>query len=488
MDRPRRMDDLADELINDILSFLLDSERPSNDNAPANDHDPSHGSNGSPKAYGEQSELDRFRLVCQRFMRIGTPRKFPRFVLRFSRDGFQRLEDLLSMQLAGHIRYFTYMVRPFYQGSGWSDFLNGVDSDDLPASHIHKRRFQEQQYIVERNHDLVLLRRAISAFSSLQQIKLLRLQDGADEQVLDHVREQSLQETVRLDWEPACTRAVTSLGVSLLESSCTSVGFVGPQMSPEATVRLSQTPKTALTALGARLTSLDVTFHSAKDMETRMGAISDVFHDFFLAAKNLTAIHLGFPAHRPLDLSLEQIFHHVIWKGLRTLSIQGWRLRSSELISLIRRHRHQLRDIRLTSIYLHDDQGQWRDVLAVLHDEMDHLERIDLREIDYAVHSDSRHVLNSNGNGNGHNHQYPSIVAHPAPDLSPRHIVLNIDYMFFAPRGHTRRSFTAATLESLQKLTADDLGDDGLSVHHEQRVFWEAWVLSSSRNTVHRRF
>jgi hypothetical protein len=28
------------------------------------------------------------------------------------------LEELLDMQLACHVRSFTYMVRPFYQGSG----------------------------------------------------------------------------------------------------------------------------------------------------------------------------------------------------------------------------------------------------------------------------------------------------------------------------------------------------------------------------------
>lgn len=68
--------------------------------------------------YGERTDLDRFRLVCKRFMRIGTPQMFSRFVLRFSNEGFKRLEDLLNMQLACHARYFTYMVRPFYRGRG----------------------------------------------------------------------------------------------------------------------------------------------------------------------------------------------------------------------------------------------------------------------------------------------------------------------------------------------------------------------------------
>ncbi|PLN74614.1 hypothetical protein BDW42DRAFT_58444 [Aspergillus taichungensis] len=110
MDRPRKIDDLADELIAEVLSFLLGSEQLLNDSAVARDADPAPGPGLTPvSAYGEQTELDRFRLVCRRFTRIGTPRKFPRFVLRFSREGFGRLEDLLSMQLACHVRYFTYM-------------------------------------------------------------------------------------------------------------------------------------------------------------------------------------------------------------------------------------------------------------------------------------------------------------------------------------------------------------------------------------------
>ncbi|RAH51409.1 F-box domain protein [Aspergillus brunneoviolaceus CBS 621.78] len=112
MDQPRHFDDLADELIQDILSFLLGFEYSSLEASPTTSHGSSTPLNAqSPHVYGEKSELDRFRLVCRRFMRIGTPQKFPRFVLRFSSDGFRRLEELLSMQLACHVRNFTYMRR-----------------------------------------------------------------------------------------------------------------------------------------------------------------------------------------------------------------------------------------------------------------------------------------------------------------------------------------------------------------------------------------
>ncbi|EAU34413.1 predicted protein [Aspergillus terreus NIH2624] len=505
MDRPRQLDDLADELISDILSFLLLScEHPSSDASPISFHQdaavPSNGIIISPTtayAYGERSELDRFRLVCRRFMRIATPRKFPRFVLRFSLDGFQRLEELLHMQLACHVRYFTYMVRPFYQGSGWPDVLA---DDHLPAASIHRRRLHDQTAIVDCNQDLTLLRRALAAFSSLQQIKLLRLQDAADERLLDHFRQCEPREpsAPRLDWDCACTRAVSSLAIALLESPCTAVRFVGPQISPDAALHLLHTPTPTLAALAPRLTSLEVTFHAAapKHIPSKIHALSPVFHDFFLAATNLAAIHLGFPATRPLALPLDRVFHRVQWKRLRALSLQGWRLGADEIIALVRRHRRPLRDLRLTSIFL--DAGRWRDVLAVMHDEMDHLDRVDLRDINYAAYLDALDFP--------HGHAHSQAQAHAPP---PPGIVLDIPQpALFASsssssssssspspssgtaqsHGNRRPSLTPATRDRLRSLTADELGDNGVSVGCGQNALWEAWVLASPRDVVRRRF
>ncbi|KAL4922517.1 hypothetical protein BDW62DRAFT_197188 [Aspergillus aurantiobrunneus] len=508
-ENPRCVEDLADELISDILSFLSGPEDLSNTSSPINLHDISPGLNGHPThVYGEGSELDRFRLVCKRFLRISTPRKFHRFDLRFSRQGFRRLEELLDMQLACHVRYFTYMVRPFYQESGWSQFLAKTDPNDFSAVEAHRARLQEQISIVDGNHDLQLLQKAIVAFSSLQQVKLLRLQDEADERLLDYIRERSLDGKLGLNWEPACTRAITNLSLSLLASNCTSVRFVGPQIDPKATVRLLQTPSATLSALGARLTCLDVTFHAKTDVTSHMEVLSHAFRDFFLGAKNLETIHLGFATAVPLNLTLEQVFHRIQWKRLRTLSIQGWRLNSQEIISFIRRHRRQLRDIRLVSIFLRDG-GRWRDVLSVLHDEMDEIEHIDLREINYTSHLDATYGPNgSNGHGNsygighgngngsaGFHHPLSIYVNHhnltnpPSPPSPPsfHQAVLNTDYLASASWGHARHLFSRSTLTSLRSLSIDELGDDGTYVRHEQRQLWEAWVLSSTRKLARRR-
>lgn len=120
MDRPRHIEDLADELLSEILSFLLRPEPRPFDFLPGLTTYTLGSSTSSTRGLSSEvnSDLDRFRLVNKRFMRIGTPRKFSRFVVRFSEEGFRRLEHLLDMQLACYVRHFTYMVRPFYQGSG----------------------------------------------------------------------------------------------------------------------------------------------------------------------------------------------------------------------------------------------------------------------------------------------------------------------------------------------------------------------------------
>lgn len=118
MDRSPHIQDLADELLESILSFVLGPERALGEIPHPDAHDPFRTNGCYVSRYGERSDLDRFRLVCTRFTRISTPRKFRRFVLRSSIQGFKRVELLLNTQLACHVRHFTYMVRPFYEGDG----------------------------------------------------------------------------------------------------------------------------------------------------------------------------------------------------------------------------------------------------------------------------------------------------------------------------------------------------------------------------------
>ncbi|KAF9247590.1 hypothetical protein DTO006G1_3243 [Penicillium roqueforti] len=480
---PCHIYDLADELMSEILSFLLE---PGPRALSSRSHGNGHTPGSSDHEYNEVSDLDHFRLVCKRFMRIGTPYKFNRFTLRFSDHGFRRLDELVDMQLAYYVKTITYMVRPFYQGSEWVQTLQALGSENPEISQLHSRRLREQTNLTETNKDLARLRRAIAAFSALQEIKLLRLQDEADEYLIDFIRDRSLgtgtgtATDIRFDWETACSRAVTNLSIALLDSKCSSIRFTGPQISPEATLQLLRAPSTILAAMAGRLTSLDITFHSTTDITATMADLSGVFHRFFVAAKNLIAIHIGFLSKAPLDLDLELLFHHIRWKTLRKLSIQGWRLSADEIIALARRHRSQLRDFRLLGIYLRPG-GLWRDVLAVLREEMERLERLVLKDIDYAAHFDSVPVSNGVEVHDYHVGPMPSSLGFAAgtwsDPQSPITTPLPRDGLSALVR--ERALPLRTSIERLRSLSSGDLGDDGVHVLCEQLPLWEAWVLSA---------
>ncbi|KAE8152603.1 hypothetical protein BDV25DRAFT_59654 [Aspergillus avenaceus] len=394
-------------------------------------------------------------------------------------DRSRRIDDLAD-ELINDILLFVLGSEP--SSTGWSHILNNLETDNFTLSRTHKMRLEDQEYIVNGDHDMLLLQRAISAFSSLQEIKLLRLQDeAADEALLDHMREQSQEETACFDWEPACTRAIANLAISLLQSDCKPIRFVGPQISPESAIKLMQTPSRTLSALAPRLTSLNIHFHSIRhmpeDMTSSIRPVSHIFHDFLLATKNLTALSIGFQAKAPLDLSLERIFHRLQWKRLQTLSFKGWRLDSKEIISLFRRHRRQLRVIEMTEVYLRPG-SRWRDVLSVLRDEMEQIDRIYLQDIDYA---DRPSPNSPTGNGHAVSAEYPSIIAEPSRGRRSA----SAEYHTSAPLGCTRRSIPQTKFEDLSVMTADDLGDNGVNVRQSQ-VFslWEPWVLSGPRNVL----
>jgi hypothetical protein len=128
---------------------------------------------------------------------------------------------------------------------------------------------------------------------------------------------------------------------------------------------------------------------------------------------------------------------------------------------------------------------------------MDHLDRVDLRDINYAAYLDALDFP--------HGHAHSQAQAHAPP---PPGIVLDIPQpALFASssssssssspspssgaaqsHGNRRPSLTPATRDRLRSLTADDLGDNGVSVGCGQNALWEAWVLASPRDVVRRRF
>ncbi|CRG90088.1 Alpha N-terminal protein methyltransferase 1 [Talaromyces islandicus] len=458
MDEPCLINNLADELLSLILLFLVaETEEALNGYRYRHEYLIPVNDAGFPK--GEKSDLDRYRLVCTRFMRIATPWKFRHFTL-------------------SHIRYFTYMVRPSYQGPDWENFLDVLD--DISLSKIHRVRLADQKHLTENSSDLAALKKAMAAFSSLQQIKLLRLQDQADEKIMDRARRSNANHGLYLDWEPACSRAVQNLGIALLGSACHSVRFFGPQISPKASMKLLDIPDLAVSSLAERLTCLDVSFQSAQDMTSVMAGLSGVFGKFFLAAKNLITISVGFPANNPVSLPLENIFNHHYWPRLRYLGIQGWKLDSAEIIAIVRRHRTRLRELRIPYVYL-GEGSRWRDVLSVLRDEMEQLENVDLQHIDYAFHFDSE-VIHGIEIPPGHttDEEDEVLYENERNEDTDSWSVVSAHHSQSETSGSEthHQPMQALSLQELSLLSADELGDNGMYVKREHWSMWEKWVVS----------
>ncbi|EEP77928.1 predicted protein [Uncinocarpus reesii 1704] len=349
----------------------------------------------------------------------------------------------------------------------------------------------------------------MKSFTTLQHVKILRVQDEVERDLRQFIErhDNPLDPFVVLDWKPACVRAVQTVGTAILESGSPISRFSGPQISPQAALNLRLAPAEQMSALAGKLTCLEIHFDAIRYVNAEMRELSGVFHTLFLAAKNMEAVHLGFPSRLPLDLSLEDIFHNVYWERLRAFGIQSWRLDSHEIINFARRHRKTLRGLRLRDVLLKEG-SMWKDVLSMLHDEMEQLEWVSLRRIDYsnafdekwaasADISDIQFFPNSDSEAedmfdvyegqNGHTDDDMSIgeesdgLSDHNGDDGPRanQIELAPDTAINAPIFQLPPSTNQ--WELLSTVSADELDDNGMNVEYRQRKIWEAWVISNTK-------
>lgn len=251
-------------------------------------------------------------------------------------------------------------------------------------------------------------------------------------------------------------------------------------------------------------------FDDGTDLEVRMFELSHLFKTVFTAAVNMEAIHVGFPSHRPIGLPLETIFHHVRWSKLVAFGIQGWRLHADEIIGFAQRHRDRLRGLRLRDVIIREG-SMWKTVLSFFHTEMQRLDWVSLRRIDYASHfdelwenagielpddppgglSDSDDEDLDDAYWNEAEQQ--DEVDREIPDWDSvnmsdsDHVGSDDD-----ERGRAAHEMDFPPLKSPDTpnsvpwcncsarafpLGVDDLGDDGISVDNRKWKMWEKWVL-----------
>lgn len=384
----------------------------------------------------------------------------------------------------------------------------------------HSSRLEEQKKLVRSGDDLSSLKKAMSAFTNLQHVKVLRVQDETERQLQQVIErhDNPIEPLVVLDWKLACVHALQTVGAALLESGSPVNRFSGPQMNAQAAHSLKQVPRTLVSELAVKLTCLEINFDATRHVNAEMRELSDVFHTLFSSARNMEAVHLGFPSRLPLDIRLEDVFHNVHWERLRAFGIQAWRLDADEIINFARRHRRTLRGLRLRDVLLKEG-SMWKDVLAILHDEMDTLDWVSLRRIDYSNAFDEKWAASADISDiqsfpNSDTESEDLFDAHDGEqsddddddhdddddDADDSSIGSESDGLSSHNADHGPRANQIALLpdttvsasslsspfryrcESLAAATAEDLEDDGTNVEYRQRKIWEEWVVSRPRN------
>ncbi|KAL8703208.1 MAG: hypothetical protein Q9201_003594 [Fulgogasparrea decipioides] len=456
----------------------------------------------SPPEPSRAQDIGNLRLVCRQFAEIGIPYQFTRIATRFSRQGLARLENICSQShLAKHTRKFSYLV-PYFWIEGREQIEQLLESERghrgfLDAS-FFQRKAEDQWQIIHTKEDARVLKKAMAAFSSLQHVQILRLQDEADRTLLEFLQESEMPRAamVDLNWTPACVHATSTVAQALLQAGSQFSRFSGPMMNTQSALAIKdRIPKTVL-VLASKLTCLELHFDDAEALNERMRAASNVFKAVFLAAKNLQAVHVGFPSRSPLALGLEEVFHSIQWEKLRAFGIQAWRLEANEIIQLARRHKTTLRGLRLRDVQLREG-SMWKDVLVMLRAEMEQLEWVSLRRVDYSKHFDelwanSMEVPDESlgGSESDEEDDFPAHFSAPGSvinseddnDSEYEHSIADTDHgpdaneIALSPNTTASMPFCTCSRSS-NPASADDLGDNGLFIFHQQRKLWEKWVV-----------
>lgn len=476
----------------------------------------------------QAQDIASFRLTCKRFSDLGALHQFSRVTTRFSRKGLKRLENIAGQpHLAKHVRKFSYMVPFFYvEGSGSfpvresARMTNEVTGRErvrellptLPASlgPLDVRHFvqkvNEQREIIQTQEDVRVLNKAISAFTALQHVQILRLQDQEDGMLISYIREHDqLSHLVELRWAPACSHSTKTIGAALLASSSPCSRFSSPMLSPQSALGAVNDPPPILGDLAERLTCLELHFDDGTDLDNRMRELATLSKVVFNAATNMQAVHIGFPSHRPLSLKLEEIFHHVKWEKLLAFGIQAWRLDADEIIGLARRHREKLRGLRLRDVLLKEG-SRWKDILAFLREDMMRLDWVSLRRIDYEKHFDEQWTLGAevpddpfigsdssseddSDDWEPHGDEENGAQDDQDDDEESENSFDDSDSdsgldepeqggdIHFPPMSPDTPASVPWCNCSSHAESIEMLGDDGVAVTYSQRKFWEKWVV-----------
>lgn len=381
--------------------------------------------------------------------------------------------------------------------------------------------YKEQQDVMRGSYDLFVLKKAMKAFTSLQQIQLLSVMVHKDIVLRNLASSFDTWDFIDCRWIPACSHAVETLLLAISYGNPPVNSFASPTLSPQSLLAISQGMRQPALADFGRLSHLEVTFDERPDrsyldtattnLRGHISPISEFFRQFCACTVDLSTLYLRFTPGLPVRLPLEDVFHNTVWRKLRVLGIGSWMLKAEEIIGIATRHRHTLKGIRLSEVYL-TDGNRWKDVVVALKTQMKKLEWVSFQDIGYEreyvrkvayieTYSDtsSEEDEDDGTDMDGLSISSSSITtssssghAHPSQAGGDDVIYGNV---FTSSEDSGLSSGAAESLGTGAgmggsfgdgeecEFSEEDMEDYGLSVSQAQRKHWERWIVGRNQST-----
>jgi hypothetical protein len=202
------------------------------------------------------------------------------------------------------------------------DLRAAVSQNGAIRANVSKlqRKASEQRKIIRSADDVRILKKAFASFKSLQFVKLLPVAEEEDRRFREYVQiHGSVRDFINHYWAPAIIHGSKTVGAALLAADAPWSRLYLPVESVESVEFLALRSQPTLSILAARLTCLTLVFDEGNELGEEMGQLSELFKVVFASARNMQAVHIGFPRSRPVSLPLEAVFHNVTWDKVSIL-------------------------------------------------------------------------------------------------------------------------------------------------------------------------
>jgi hypothetical protein len=358
-----------------------------------------------------------------------------------------------------------------------------------------------QKRIIDANVDARALLHAFRAFENLEQIRLMRVQDGVDARWNNFLNSRpalAIEFMRSSQWTLACEHASRTLTSAYLDSGCPAkINRLSSRLiDPPMPFLLTHNSHVAISKIASRLNSLELHFDAMTNLDDMMLQLSPSLQIVFSEAFGLQGLHIGFATL--VSIPLETVFHNVQWKDLRYLGFHSWLLSSAEIVHILRRHRKTLQSVRLRRVRL-TEGSRWEEILKVLRLELN-LKWISLREIGYTARPEEapggmhfgqnqpfnptidHQAVDEDGNDNQGQYQGGLTYDSDTSDLEPDSRISIGDRAMIhhsTPASDNHHSTEEPPCECGNGYSWGDLRDSGLGdIQRSQWKRWERWVTN----------